>query len=324
MKKALITGVLGQDGKFLSKLLLSKGYTVLGTHSISNKTDARKLHGLPKDVRLTAIDNHDTTDLKNLISREKPDEVYNLSALSSVSASFHNPILTRHLNQINPIQILEFLSIENPHIKFYQAGSSEMFGLPKQSPQNEVTVFNPRSPYAEAKHNTFLSVVSHRQQKGIYAVNGIMYNHESEFREELFVSRKITKNIARIILKKQKNFTLGDLTVTRDWGYAGDYVQAMWLMLQQETADDYVVATGISRSLYDFVETALSVAGLDTEVSRWVLSDNTLFRKNEITNLVGDSSKAKLQLGWSPQTPFNIWLLRMIENDLAIESQSHE
>jgi GDPmannose 4,6-dehydratase len=322
MKKALITGVLGQDGKFLSKLLLSKGYTVIGTHSLSSEIDKGKLHGLPVDVQLTAIDNQGTVDLKNLINKEKPDEVYNLSALSSVSASFKNPTLTRRLNHVNPVQILEFLSIEKPEVKFYQAGSSEMFGLPTQSPQNEATVFNPRSPYAEAKLSTFLSVVNHRDDKGIYAVNGIMYNHESEFRDELFVSRKITKNIARILLKKQKNFTLGDLTITRDWGYAEDYVQAMWLMLQQEIADDYVVATGISRSLYDFVETALSVSGLDTEVSRWVVSDNTLFRENEITDLVGDPSKARQQLGWTPQTPFNDWVLRMIENDIALESNS--
>ena len=324
MKKALITGVLGQDGKFLSKLLLAKGYEVIGTHSAPRSTNPSKTMGLPTDVRLVAINNQGPLDLINVIRREKPNEIYNLSALSSVAASFKEPSLTKKLNETIPVAVLDLLRIEYPEIRFYQAGSSEMFGNPEKSPQNESTVFNPQSPYAEAKSVVFRHVVNHRENNGIYAVNGIMYNHESEFRKEQFVSRKITKSIARIILKKQKNITLGDLSITRDWGYAADYVQAMWLMLQQDVPDDYVVATGTSRSLYEFVETALLVAGLDSDVSRWVVSDNTLFRANEITNLVGDSSKARIQLGWNPQTPFNVWVKRMIESDIAIEADIDE
>jgi GDPmannose 4,6-dehydratase len=320
-KKALITGVLGQDGIFLSRLLASKGYSVLGTYSGRAPNNLRNLQFLPLETKLFEVDNNTTNNLEQILRQEKPDELYNLSALSSVRASFDDPILTKKLNETNPISILNFLAIELPETKFYQAGSSEMFGIPKVSPQNELTQFDPRSPYAVSKVNAFNQVTRSREG-GLFAVNGIMYNHESEYRPDTFVSRKISKNIARILLKKQEKFSLGELSMIRDWGYAGDYVSAMWLMLQQENPKDYVVATGYARTLSEFVLEALDIAGLEKNLDKWVSADPEMFRKNEITNLMGDPSKARADLGWEPATSFRTWVTKMIENDYELESKS--
>lgn len=321
VKKALVTGVLGQDGIFLSRLLLSKGYSVLGTFSGSASNNLHNAQFLPKQVRLKGLNNLTSGDLQNFLKEENPNEIYNLSALSSVRESFEYPEDTKRLNESNPIEVFNFIAREMPEVKVFQAGSSEMYGVPKVSPQNELTEFGPKSPYAVSKANTFQEIVQLREN-GLFAVNGIMYNHESEYRGENFVSRKITKNIARILLKKQDGFSLGDMSITRDWGYAKDYVNAMWLALQIEKPQDYVIATGVSRSLYEFAREALDVAGLNGEIDAWITSDPSLYRKNEITNLTGDVSKAREQLGWTATTPFRTWIGRMIENDLEVESQN--
>lgn len=320
-KKALITGVFGQDGIFLSRLLLSKDYEVVGTYTRNSANKTRNQQFLPKGIRLVEVNYHNPQEIEGILENEKPDEMYNFNALSSVQSSFVDPNLTKVLNELNPISTFNFIKKKIPELRIYQAGSSEMFGLPKSSPQNELTEFAPQSPYAVSKVNTFNHVVQLRTL-GLYAVNGIMYNHESEFRSETFVSRKISQNIARILLKKQDRFSLGDLSVVRDWGYAEDYVYAMWLMLQHSTPQDYVIATGKSRSLRDYVDEVLAFAGLSGNADEWVISDPTLYRTNEITNLTGDFTRANIDLGWNPTTPFKTWVGKMLENDYKIESKN--
>jgi GDPmannose 4,6-dehydratase len=320
-KKALITGVFGQDGIFLSRLLLSKDYVVIGTYSRDSANKFRNQQFLPNRVKLIEINYHKPQEIQRVLEIEKPDEMYNFNALSSVQASFVDPSMTKVLNELNPISTFNFIKKRIPELRVYQAGSSEMFGFPKSSPQNESTEFSPQSPYANTKLNTFNQVVQLRNL-GLFAVNGIMYNHESEYRSETFVSRKVSQNIARILLKKQDRFSLGDLSVVRDWGYAEDYVTAMWQMLQHSIPQDYVIATGKSRSLRDYVNEALDIAGLDGNADEWVRSDPTLYRTNEITNLTGDFTRANIDLGWKPTTPFRTWVGKMLENDYKIESKN--
>jgi GDPmannose 4,6-dehydratase len=318
--KALITGVFGQDGIFLARLLVSKGYSVIGTYSSLSLNKEQNREYLPREIKLVEISNRNPAALESILLAEKPCEIYNLSALSSVAASFLDPVATTQINSTNPIRVLNFLSENMPGAKFYQAGSSEMFGRSLMCPQTEETPFNPQSPYAESKVDVFEHITKIRKRDSFFAVNGIMYNHESEYRSDQFVSRKITKNIAKILLGKQKNFTLGDLSISRDWGYAADYVSAMWLMMQQEQPEDFVIATGVPRSLRDFVLTAFEIAGLGDDIEDLVICDKNLFRNKEVVNLVGDTSKAKRILGWSPSTPFEKWVGMMIENDIRIES----
>ena len=318
--KALITGVFGQDGIFLARLLVSKGYSVIGTYSPFSLHKEQNWGHLPTEVKLVEISNRNPAALESILLAEKPCEIYNLSALSSVAASFLDPETTTQINLTNPIRVLNFLSQNMPYVKFYQAGSSEMFGRSLASPQTEETPFNPQSPYAESKVGVFEHITKIRKKEGLFAVNGIMYNHESEYRSDQFVSRKITKNLAKILVGKQKTFMLGDLSISRDWGYAADYVSAMWLMMQQERPEDFVIATGVPRTLRDFVMNAIEIIGLDKDIENVVISDKKLFRKKEVVNLVGDASKAKKVLGWSPYTPFEKWVRIMIENDVQIES----
>jgi len=322
-KNAIVTGILGQDGVFLSKLLVSKGYSVLGTFSDTSTHNLANTKFIPKQVKLVSVSNTSARDLIKIISEENPHEIYNLSALSSVRESFDFPENTKRLNESNPLEVFNFIAQEMPNIKIFQPGSSEMYGIPKESPQSELTEFNPNSPYAVSKANTH-GEVARLRENGLYAVNGIMYNHESEYRGSSFVSRKISRNIARILLKKQDGFSLGDMSITRDWGYAEDFVSAMWLALQHEEPQDYVIATGVSRSLFEFVREAIDVAGLVGDVGRWVTSDPSLYRKNEITNLTGNPAKAHKYLGWTATTPFRIWVGKMIENDLKIESRNRK
>jgi len=319
--KALITGVFGQDGIFLARLLNSKGYSVIGTYSPFSLNKEQNREHLPREIKLVEISNRNPAELESLLLTEKPSEIYNLSALSSVAASFLDPVATTQINSTNPIRVLNFLSQKIPTAKFYQAGSSEMFGRSFTSPQTEETPFNPQSPYAESKVGVFQHIAKIRKTEGFFAVNGSMYNHESEYRSDQFVSRKITKNLAKILLGKQQTFTLGDLSILRDWGYAADYVSAMWLMMQQEQPEDFVIATGVPRSLRDFVSTAFEIGGLGNDIENLVISDKSLFREKEVVNLVGDTSKAKRLLGWSPSTPFEKWVRKMIENDISIESR---
>ncbi len=319
--KALITGVFGQDGIFLARLLASKGYSVVGTYSPLSVNKELNSEYLPRETKLVEVSNRNPEEFESILLAEKPCEIYNLSALSSVAASFLDPAATTQINSAYPIKILNFLTQNMPDVKFYQAGSSEMFGRSMSSPQTEETDFNPQSPYAESKVRVFEHITKIRSKEGFFAVNGIMYNHESEYRSEQFVSRKVTKNLAKVLLGKQETFTLGDLSISRDWGYAADYVSAMWLMMQLKQPEDFVIATGVSRSLRDFVSTAFEIADLGKNIENVVISDKSLFREKEVQNLVGDASKAKRLLGWSPSTPFEKWVRKMIDNDVSIESR---
>ena len=322
-KNALITGITGQDGHHLTKLLLSKNYEVHGL--VSSERDHRYTSLTSKfpDTILHAGDLADYSSLVKVIDEVKPDEVYNLGALTFVGASFKNPEDTANITGLGTLRLLEAIrtSSVDHEIKFYQASSSEMYGLVKEVPQNEETIFHPRSPYAVAKTFSHYTTQNYREAYGIHASSGILFNHEGEYRGYEFVTRKITQNVAQIKLGKQSRFSLGDLTPKRDWGYAGDYVEAMWLMLQQDIPGDFVIATGIPHSVYEFVESSLQCAGLKGEVSDYVDFDANFVRPAEVPLLVGDSSKAKKVLGWVPKVDFHGLIELMIQNDLLIESQ---
>jgi GDPmannose 4,6-dehydratase len=318
VKSALITGVLGQDGIFLSKLLIEKGYVVHGTYSPWSTEALQFMRGHLAGVSLHQV--RLTSDITDVIDQINPDEIYNLSALSSVAESFLSPVRTAESNALRYLEILEHVKKNARNSKIYQASSSEMFGTPEVCPQTESTTFNPKSPYASSKCFAHNLGINYRETYDMFISNGILYNHESELRSNRFVTRKITQGIARIALGIDKKIYLGDLAIRRDWGYAGDYVEAMWLMLQQESPNDYIIATNQSRSLREYLESCLRLVGLEGEADRYVETNSSFIRRNEITNLQGDYSKAKAELDWKPKTQFEDWLLRMLENDLKIES----
>jgi len=322
-KKALITGITGQDGHHLSELLLSKDYEVHGL--VSSERDARyqSLTATFPSIKLHAGDLGDYHSLLSVIQDVSPNEIYNLGALSFVGSSFKDPEKVANISGLGTLRLLEAIrTCAGDHeIRFYQASSSEMFGLVKEVPQNENTPFHPRSPYAVAKTFGHFTTQNYREAYGIHASSGILFNHEGEFRGYEFVSRKITSNIARIKLRKQSRFSLGDLTPKRDWGYAGDYVEAMWAMLQQNDPDDYVIATGQRHSVQEFLEAALRCAGLNGEIGDYVDFDQDLVRPAEVPLLVGDSSKANRLLGWEPKVNFYGLVELMVRNDLEIESK---
>jgi GDPmannose 4,6-dehydratase len=321
MPRALITGIVGQDGHHLSELLLNKGYEVFGVENGQRNHRARVFQERYPQIPLLPGDLTDFSSLIEILDSVQPDEIYNLGAISFVGLSFSQPELTANVTGLGTLRILEAIrKYSETSIKFYQASSSEMFGKVQQIPQNENTPFYPRSPYGVAKTFAHYSTVNYREAYGLHASAGILFNHEGEFRGHEFVTRKITSNVARIKLGKQSKFSLGDLNPRRDWGYAGDYVEAMWLMLQQETPDDYVISTGETRSVKDFVEAALAAAELPIEVERYVDFDKKLVRPAEVDLLVGDSSKAKRVLGWTPKTSFENLVSLMVANDLKIES----
>ena len=323
MPRALITGIVGQDGHHLSELLLNKGYEVFGVENGQRNHRARVFQERYPQIPLLPGDLTDFSSLIEILDSVQPDEIYNLGAISFVGLSFSQPELTANVTGLGTLRILEAIrKYSETSIKFYQASSSEMFGKVQQIPQNENTPFYPRSPYGVAKTFAHYSTVNYREAYGLHASAGILFNHEGEFRGHEFVTRKITSNVARIKLGKQSKFSLGDLNPRRDWGYAGDYVEAMWLMLQQETPDDYVISTGETRSVKDFVEAALEAAELPIDVERYVDYDKKLVRPAEVDLLVGDSSKAKRVLGWSPKTSFENLVNLMVANDLKIESGS--
>ena len=321
LPRALITGIVGQDGHHLSELLLNKGYEVFGVENGQRNHRARVFQERYPQIPLLPGDLTDFSSLIEILDSVQPDEIYNLGAISFVGLSFSQPELTANVTGLGTLRILEAIrKYSETSIKFYQASSSEMFGKVQQIPQNENTPFCPRSPYGVAKTFAHYSTVNYREAYGLHASAGILFNHEGEFRGHEFVTRKITSNVARIKLGKQSKFSLGDLNPRRDWGYAGDYVEAMWLMLQQETPDDYVISTGETRSVKDFVEAALAAAELPIEVERYVDFDKKLVRPAEVDLLVGDSSKAKRVLGWTPKTSFENLVGLMVANDLKIES----
>jgi GDPmannose 4,6-dehydratase len=323
MPIALITGITGQDGHHLTRLLLQKGYEVHGVVNGQRNSREESFTKLFPEARLHRGDLTDFSSMLQIIDRVQPREIYNLGAISFVGMSFQQPELTANITGLGALRILEAVRQvdSNNQIRFYQASSSEMFGKVRQTPQNELTPFHPRSPYGVAKTFAHYTCVNYREAYGMHASCGILFNHEGEFRGHEFVTRKITSNVARIKLGKQARFSLGDLSPRRDWGYAQDYVEAMWLMLQQENPDDYVIATGETHKVSEFVEAALSAAGLNGEIEDYVDFDKEMIRPSEVDLLVGDGTKAREVLGWAPKTSFEQLVALMVENDLKIESR---
>jgi GDPmannose 4,6-dehydratase len=314
--RALITGITGQDGSYLAEFLLSKGYTVGGVVRRSSSEKFDRLEACRDRVTIFQADLLDQTSLIEVIRNFKPTEVYNLAAQSFVPTSWAQPVLTGEFTALGVTRMLEAIRQVDISIRFYQASSSEMFGKVRETPQNEMTPFHPRSPYGVAKVYGHMITVNYRESYGLYAVSGILFNHESPRRGLEFVTRKITSTVAQIAKGKEKQLKLGNLESQRDWGYAGDYVRAMWMMLQSATPDDYVIATGETHSVREFAEKAFARAGLDWE--KHVVVDPSLFRPAEVDVLIGDASKAKKNLGWRPEVSFEELVDRMVDADLAL------
>lgn len=322
MKTALITGITGQDGHHLTKFLLQKNYRVIGVVNGQRNSRQESFVELFPQVELLQGDLTDLSSLLQIIDSSQPNEVYNLGAISFVGLSFKQPELTANVTGLGVLRLLEAVrKIDKSNsIRIYQASSSEMFGKVRETPQTELTPFYPRSPYGVAKTFAHYSCVNYREAYGMHISSGILFNHEGEYRGHEFVTRKITSNVARIKLGLQDRFSLGDLSPQRDWGYAGDYVEGMWKMLQAEKSDDYVIATGQTRSVRNFVELALKSAGLEPDIERYVSYDQSMRRPSEVDLLVGDASKARRVLDWEPKTTFEDLVGLMVENDLQIES----
>jgi GDPmannose 4,6-dehydratase len=323
MKKALITGITGQDGSYLAELLLKKGYEVYGIIRRSSQINTDRIDHIyqdphEKNVRLRLVygDLNDASSLNRLIKTLKPDEIYNLGAQSHVKVSFEVPEYTAEITGVGTVRLLEAIRDSGIKTKFYQASSSEMFGGALQSPQNEKTPFNPRSPYAAAKVFAYWVTVNYRDAYNLFASNGILFNHESPRRGETFVTRKITLALARIKYGLQKKLYLGNLEAKRDWGFAGDYVEAMWLMLQQPKPDDYVIATGQTHSVREFLKEASDYAGLDWK--KFVEIDKRYFRLTEVDLLLGNSSKARKILKWKPKVNFKQLVRMMVDSDMDL------
>jgi GDPmannose 4,6-dehydratase len=321
MKKALITGITGQDGHHLTELLLSKGYEVHGLINGQRNSRLDEFSSRFPEAKLTSGDLTDFSSLLQVVDAVCPDEIYNLGAISFVGLSFKQPEITANVTGLGALRLLEAIrkaGLEKS-CRFYQASSSEMFGKVRETPQTELTPFHPRSPYGVAKTFAHYTTMNYRESYDMHASTGILFNHEGEFRGHEFVTRKITSNVARIKLGKLDRFSLGDLSPRRDWGYAGDYVEAMWLMLQQDSPDDYVIATGITHSVQEFVEAALSAAGLVGDIEKYVDFDKEMIRPAEVDLLIGDASKASEILGWNPRKNFEDLVELMVENDLRLE-----
>jgi len=320
MKKAFITGITGQDGYYLSKFLLEKNYQVHGTIRRTSSINTKRIDPLiseyseSKKLNLYYSDLQDASSLNNLISLIEPDEVYNLAAQSHVAVSFKNPIYTTQAGNQGTLSILEAIKNVNKDIKFYQASSSEMFGGDIKGSLNENSPFEPKSPYAASKVFSHNITKLYRESYDIFASNGILFNHESPLRGETFVTRKITKAVGRISLGLQKKLTLGNLNASRDWGFAGDYVEAMWMMLQHTIADDWVVATGETHTVQEFVDEAFNYVSLDSQ--DYVTTSKRYFRPNEVDYLLGDSTKASKELGWKPKNSFKDLVKMMVEADI--------
>jgi GDPmannose 4,6-dehydratase len=334
MKKALITGITGQDGAYLSKLLLDKGYEVYGAFRRTAELYQNKLRYLKVDDKIIyiPIELLEFNNVFRAIEKVQPDEIYNLGAQSFVQLSFEQPIFTADVTALGPLRLLEAIKEINPKIRFYQASSSEMFGKVQGMPQNEKTPFHPRSPYGVSKLFGHWITVNYRESYGVFGCSGILFNHESPLRGTEFVTRKITLAIARILAGKQKEIRLGNMDSKRDWGYAAEYVEAMWRMLQQDQPDDYVVATGETHSVREFLEIAFQEAdiqiawkgsgvderGIDVKTGReLVVIDQEFFRPCEVDILVGDNTKAKEKLGWIPRTTFKELVKKMVEHDMS-------
>jgi len=322
MKKALITGITGQDGSYLAELLLKKGYRVWGLVRRSSSFHTGRIEHLYKDpherpeLRLIYGDLTDGGNMSNIISDVKPDEVYNLGAQSHVRVSFDTPIYTVNTDALGTLRLLEAIRSSSKPPKFYQASSSEMYGKVVETPQTEKTPFYPRSPYGCAKVYSFFQTVNYREAYGLFACNGILFNHESPRRGEAFVTRKITRAATRIKLGLQEKLYLGNLDARRDWGFAGDFVESMWLILQQEKPDDYVIATGEMHSVREFLDEVFGY--LDMDWKKYVEIDQRYFRPTEVDILLGDSSKARKVLNWQPKVTFKELAKMMTDADMEI------
>ncbi|HKG34228.1 MAG TPA: GDP-mannose 4,6-dehydratase [Gemmatimonadales bacterium] len=314
MPRALITGVTGQDGSYLAELLLSKGYEVVGVVRRTSHHSYERIEHLLERIQVVAADLLDQHSLTVVLQETRPDEVYNLAAQSYVPTSWTQPVLTGEFTALGVTRILEAIRLAHPQAKFYQASSSEMFGRVTETPQRETTPFYPRSPYGVAKVYGHWITVNYRESYNLYAVSGILFNHESPRRGIEFVTRKVTDGVARIKLGLAKEIPLGNLDARRDWGYAGDYVEAMWRMLQQPTPQDYVVGTGQTHSVRDLVEAAFGHVGLDWR--KYVKSDPRYMRPAEVDLLQADPTKAKRELGWSPNVKFPELVAMMVDADL--------
>ena len=317
MKTALITGITGQDGAYLAKLLLSKGYKVYGLLARRSTPTHWRLQylGIDREVELIDGDLTDMSSIMRALQMAKPQEVYNLGAQSFVATSWHQPLLTAQATGLGALHILEAIRLTDPSIRFYQASTSEMFGLIQETVQSEKTPFYPRSPYGVAKLFAHWSTVNYRESFKMFACSGILFNHESPLRGIEFVTRKVTDAVARIKLGKQKELRLGNIDAKRDWGFAGDYVDAMWRMLQQETPDDYVVATGRTTTVRDMCRIAFENVGLQYE--DFVVIDPKFYRPAEVDVLLGNPAKAKTALGWEAHTQLAELMQIMVEADLA-------
>jgi len=326
MKKAIITGITGQDGAYLVELLLEKGYQVWGILRRSASFHTGRIDHLYKDphenpqLRLVYGDLTDGSNLSAIISKIQPDEVYNLGAQSHVRVSFDMPIYTVNTDALGTLRLLEAIRSCDKPVKFYQASSSEMYGKVQEIPQTEKTPFHPRSPYGCAKVYSFWQTVNYREAYGLFACNGILFNHESPRRGETFVTRKITRAATRIKLGLQDKLYLGNLDAKRDWGFAGDYVEAMWLMLQQDKPDDYVIATGECHSAREFIEETFGY--LDLDWHKYVEIDPRYFRPSEVDLLQGDASKAKRILNWKPKVSFKDLIRMMVDADMQSAEKS--
>jgi len=313
-KTALITGITGQDGSYLAELLIDKGYEIYGLIRRFGASDLTRLENIVDRITFLEGDLTDQSSLNAATQTAQPDEVYNLAAQSFVTTSWNLPVLTGDITGLGVVRILEAIRNFSPEAKFYQASSSEMFGAAEEFPQNEKTVFHPRSPYAIAKVFGHYSTLNYRESYDLFACNGILFNHESPRRGIEFVTKKITDGVARIHCGLSEELRLGNLDVKRDWGFAGDYVEAMWLMLQQKEPDDYVISTGESHSVREFVDQAFSSAGLDWQ--DYVKIDERFMRHVDVPELRGDSSKAKDKLGWKPATSFKELVALMVTGDI--------
>jgi GDPmannose 4,6-dehydratase len=315
MKKAIITGVTGQDGSYLAEFLLSKGYKVFGMVRRSSTENFERIEHLRDKITIVQADLLDQLSLIELIENVEPDEIYNLAAQSFVPTSWNQPALTGEFTALGVTKILEAIKLVDRKIRFYQASSSEMFGKVRATPQNELTPFYPRSPYGVAKVYGHFITVNYRESYNLFAVSGILFNHESPRRGLEFVTRKITDGVVRIALGAARELRLGNLTAKRDWGFAGDYVEAMWLMLQQKQAEDFVIATGLSHSVQDFARLAFEHVGLNWR--KYVKVDKALYRPAEVVRLRGDASKARRVLKWKQRVQFPELVRMMVDADLA-------
>jgi GDPmannose 4,6-dehydratase len=346
-KTALITGITGQDGAYLAELLLSKGYAVHGIRRRSSLFNTNRIDHLYRDPHETGYDLTlhygdltDSSSLTRIVQKVQPDEIYNLAAQSQVAVSFEEPEYTANSDALGTLRILEAIRILGLEKKtrFYQASTSELYGLVQETPQKETTPFYPRSPYAVAKLYAYWITVNYREAYGMYACNGILFNHESPIRGETFVTRKITRALARIKLGMQECLYLGNMNALRDWGHAKDYVEMQWLMLQQNTADDYVISTGEQHSVREFVELAakeigisirwegdgINEKGIDATTGKCIVAvDPRYFRPSEVETLLGDPSKARIQLGWTPRISFSELVAEMAKSDLNEAERDH-